>query len=192
MTQSPLLFLVGGPKRTGKSIIGRRFNARTGVSVVSSDDVIGMLEVAAPALGIGHDTATTWRVNRDLCAPFLEAFAEIRCRRGLPVLIEGELLPESVGRLLEWHGCLVRACFVGDIAASAESKYETLVEHIKREPLDWLWGYSEAQISRIAKEILEDSREYEQAAGELEIPFFDMQPDFEAAVDRVVNYLVDS
>jgi len=47
--------------RTGKSQIARRFNALTGVSYVSTDDLFAMLGVAAPSLKIGWDSGNTWQ-----------------------------------------------------------------------------------------------------------------------------------
>ncbi|MPZ50875.1 MAG: hypothetical protein GEU75_16515 [Dehalococcoidia bacterium] len=61
MSESPLVYLLGGPMRSGKSIIAERFNRRTGISVISTDDLVHMLTLAAPQLGISdEDDGDPW------------------------------------------------------------------------------------------------------------------------------------
>ena len=96
----PIIYLLGGPARTGKTLISLRFNAVSGISIVSTDDLADLVELAAPHLRIGHEFGATWRETRDGLAPFVEGLADIRGREERPILIEGELHPASVKRLM--------------------------------------------------------------------------------------------
>ena len=126
MSEEILLYLVDRPMRTGKSQIARRFNALTGVSYVSTDDLFAMLGVAAPSLKIGWDSGNTWPENRRKLAPFVAGLARDRVRDASPLLIEGELLPDMVGSLLRESGGKARACFVGNSAMELEDKVRIL------------------------------------------------------------------
>jgi hypothetical protein len=183
-----LLYLIGGPQRTGKSLTATRFGQATGVSFVSTDDFIESLQHGAPQLGIGHDIAPSWRANRALVAPFVEAFARVRVREARPLLIEGELLPESVALLLNDLGPAVRACFIGS-AEQALGVTEVAITSYSQTHNDWLAGSTPEQFREVALEVQTASQEYRTAASDLGIPYFDMQPDFEAAQQRVVRYL---
>lgn len=183
-----LLYLIGGPQRTGKSITAALFGHATGVSVISTDDFIEMLQHAAPQLGIGHDLALTWRANRALVAPFVEAFARVRAREARPVLIEGELLPESVTALVQDFGPGIRACFIGSADPELEVT-EAAIAGYSQAHHDWLDGSTPEHFRQVALEVQTASREYHAAASELGIPYFEMQPGFEAAQQRVVRHL---
>jgi hypothetical protein len=183
-----LLYLIGGPQRTGKTIATTRFGQATGVSVVSTDDFTEMLQRAAPQLGIGHEIALTWRDNRALVAPFVEAFARVHVREDRPVLIEGELLPESVAALLNDFGVAVHACFLGNADVPIEVTERAIIAYSQAHN-DWLAGSTPEQFRDVALEVRTASREYRTAASELGIPYFEMQPNFEAAVERVLRHL---
>jgi hypothetical protein len=194
---APRLYLVAGPMRTGKSIIAARFNRLSGISSLSGDDLIHMLGLAAPGLGISHRELDKemgkkrWRLNRDRLAPFVEAFAELRVWRESPIIIEGVLHPESVQRLMRRYPGVCRGCFVGNATVTPAVKVEHLLEHSKLSPKDWLRGKPAAELAAYATEIIEASLEYRDAAGALGIPYFELSPDFEAGVSQVVTYLKD-
>ncbi|MPZ50876.1 MAG: hypothetical protein GEU75_16520 [Dehalococcoidia bacterium] len=122
----------------------------------------------------------------------MEALADIRLGEERALLIEGELHPDSVGRLLTGFGSLVRACYVGSIATDVNTKAVQLRAYSETAPHDWLKGQTDAFMQRTAEEVLAVSRELEAAARDFKVPFFDMYPDFDAAIERVVAYLSSS
>jgi hypothetical protein len=185
----PVLYLVGGPMRTGKSQIAARFNARSGVSYISTDDICYMLGLGAPGLGIGWDAGNTWQQNRRLAAPFLEHLARIRIDEGRALLIEGEVDTEMTGRLLEEHAGAVRACFVGTASLALADKIAAIKAWSDAHD-DWLSGKPDEEVAWAARECLAASSEYEAAAKALEVPYFDLSDDWGAGVGAVVRYLV--
>jgi hypothetical protein len=189
VTLKPVLYLVGGPMRTGKTQIALRFNALSGISYVSADDLVNTLEFARPDLGIGHDLpGQTWRDKREALAPFLEGFARLRVEASHPVLIEGELHREMVRRLLAAFGEQVRACFVGTAGLSVEAKVADLRAWSSSQG-DWLSGKSPADFEWTAQVCLDASAEYKAAAMALGIRYFDLSNDWDARVEAVVQYL---
>jgi len=189
VTDNVFLYLVGGPMRTGKTLCARRFNLRTGISYISTDDLVYMLQEAAPLLGIGHDLpGTTWRGNRDALAQYVEALADIRMRETRPLLLEGELHPASVANLSARYADQVRACFFGTPSLDVPAKLRAL-RAWSASGGDWLTNETAEVSEWAAKECITASVEYREAAAELRIPFFDLSTDFDAMLDRVVDYL---
>jgi hypothetical protein len=185
----PLIYLLGGPMRTGKSQAARRFNKRTGISYISTDDLFRVLGLAAPQLKIGWDSGNSWRDNRELLTPFLVELARIRVQERNPILIEGELSPQTAGSLSEELGAECRACFVGSADLSLAAKVDALQAWSDAQG-DWLSDGSPDLTEWAARESLAASLEYRQAATQLGIPYFELSGDFEAAVERLVRYLV--
>jgi hypothetical protein len=166
-----------------------RFNALSGISYVSADDLVNTLEFARPDLGIGHDPpGQTWRDKREALAPFLEGFARLRVEASHPVLIEGELHHDTVSRLLAAFGERVRACFVGTAGLSVEAKVAQLRAWSSSQG-DWLSGKTAADFEWTARVCLDASAEYKAAAVALGVPYFDLSNDWDAGVEAVVRFL---
>ena len=182
------VYLLGGPMRVGKSIIARRFRERTGISVVSTDDVVRMLKDGAPQLGIDFEMPVP-----DECAalwPFLRPLIAIRVERLDPLLIEGEgISPLQVAAMSSEHVGRVRACFIGELTISPSEKL-THIRRFSEAHGDWLTGQSQEAYALIVDQIMAMSREYERECSALGITFFDMGDDFEQSADRVVEFLV--
>lgn len=185
--EAPLLYLVAGPTRTGKSIIAQRFNRATGISTLSTDDLVRMLQTGAPELGILHDI--DWRVRRKKLGPFIDGLVEVRMERGVPLLIEGEIWTEQVASLIESYGSFVRACCVGDCATTVEAKAAAMWTYSEANPYDWSRRMTDERRHEFAAVILAASLEFRAAAQRLGIPFFDMATGFEAGVEAAVKYL---
>lgn len=191
----PFLYVVGGPMRTGKSAIARRFNDRTGVSVISTDHIVSMLVYGLPKLSLEVDREE-WRegwkdarIRAERIAPFVEAHAASIEWELRPWLIEGEITAGSMERILGRIGSRTRACFIGDIDTTVEAKAQKLREHGEFDRMDWLRGKPDDYLLTIAQRVLDASIEYRAAARRLGLPFFDMAPDFNEGLERVMTYL---
>ena len=184
----PLIYIVAGPMRTGKSEAARRFNALSGVSYISTDDLLQMLGLAAPELGMGWDSGSTWRQNRERISPFLLELARARVHDGNPLLIEGEIEPELAAALRAELGDRARICFVGSAELDLESKVSALRRWSQREG-DWLTEGPDDLTEWAARESLAASIEYRAAANEVRIAYFELSGDFEAALGRLIEFL---
>jgi hypothetical protein len=187
--EAPLLYVVAGPMRTGKSIIAARFNRATGVSILSADDLVRMLGAGAPELGIRHDL--DWRDRSQKLSPLLDGLAEVRMERGVPLLIEGELSMDHVGSLIGSYQPYVRACCVGDCSTTVEAKLAAIRAYAATQDYDWTRRLSAERLAEFVRMSLADSLVFRYEAERLGIPFFDMSADFEAGVAAAVAYLIE-
>ena len=104
-----MLYLIGGPSRVGKSTVASRLSEASGASLLTTDAIVWMLQVAAPQLGVRHGSATKPDDARPYLIPFVEA-ATVDGTRDL--ILEGDALgPPVVAEFLQrWDG---RAVFLG-------------------------------------------------------------------------------
>ena len=184
---TPLLYLLAGPMRSGKSIIAQRFNRATGISILSVDDLVRMLQTGAPELGIRHDM--DWRDRSEKLAPLLDGLVEVRMERGVPLLIEGELSMEHASSLLHSYGSFVRACCIGDIETTVEIKTAAIRAYSRTQDYDWSRHLTDERLQEVVARIMADSLDFREEAVRLGIPFFDMASGFEAGVAAAAAYL---
>jgi hypothetical protein len=184
-----VIYLLGGPMRCGKSIIARRVVEMAPVSEVSTDDLRRMLGAGVPEHPIHGDMDPTARY--ELMEPFLEGLIDVRLQRDAPILIEGDAFSPA------WAAGLrdrypdpdrVRVCFTGELTLAPQIKMRRMREHAN-EHGGWLVEATPETYSWVLKRIYAISREQKETCDALQIPFFDIGANFEAAVERVAQYL---
>ena len=105
-----MIFIIGGPCRTGKSTVARRLQEVVGVSPVPTDALVWMLQVAAPQLGVRHGTRSD---KPERLFPFLRPFVDAYTAAGDTLVLEGDAVaPDQVFLLAKDRE--VRACFLGN------------------------------------------------------------------------------
>jgi cytidylate kinase len=136
-----VLYLIGGPSRVGKSTLAQRLHEAVGASLVTTDAIVWMLQVAAPQLGVSHGTPTKPIDTLPYVLPFVEA-ATVYGSRDL--ILEGDAIgPSTVTELLSrWRGravilgasgmtateCRARGGYVSELA---DDEVDELVRHIR-------------------------------------------------------------
>ena len=104
-----MIFIVGGPCRTGKTALGRMLHRALGVSPVPTDALVWMLQVGAPELGVRHGTRFD---KAERLFPYLVPFVNAYTAGDQTLILEGDgVAPEHASTLAESYA--VHACFLG-------------------------------------------------------------------------------
>lgn len=138
-----MLYLIGGPSPVGKSTLASGLHEATGASLVATDAIVWMLQVAAPELGVRHGSESKAEDAARFVGPFVEA-ATVYGTRDL--ILEGDAIgPATAAELLNtWEDS--RAVFLGaegfseaDVLAGGgyvstlePDTVAALLEHIRR------------------------------------------------------------
>ena len=183
----PMIILLGGAMRTGKTTIARRLVETLRISTISTDDIVEMLRDGAPQLGIHADMDPTARYP--LLEPFLDGLVRARIESREPLIVEGDAFsPRWAARARDEHPADVRPYFVGELTIEPALKLRYMRDHTATQG-GWLADESPETHDWALRRIFEISRENEAACRELDIPFFDIGADFNASVERVVRCL---
>ena len=124
-----MLYLLGGTPRSGKSILAREINRRTGLPIVSTDLLRGVLMQVDPELREAMKATDPIREVDAFFRHFVQALlvAEIQLES---CLIEGVgFLPRQIPQLTGIVRSELRACFVGRSAATIEDLFDHETEH---------------------------------------------------------------
>jgi hypothetical protein len=183
-----MIYLLGGPMRVGKSLIARRVRERSGISVVSTDDIARALRDRVPHLGITYEMSIPEEC--EALWPFIRALISIRLDRDEPLLIEGAgISPRRAAQAQQEFAGGVRACFVGELTVRPQQKLRMLRAYSETHG-DWLAEKPAETYEEIVRTIRSVSEEYKRDCGVLGIAFFDMGENFDSSVVAVVDYLV--
>jgi hypothetical protein len=141
-----LLYLIGGPARSGKSVLAGRLLQQHRVPYFSLDYLTSGLSLGAPVLGVHHDLSARERGERlwAVVEPMLRNIAEVEPA----YLIEGEaFLPDRLAALAKEYGGVIRVCFLGYARCDVEAKTAAIRAHPS--PVnDWVAGLTpEALVS---------------------------------------------
>jgi 2-phosphoglycerate kinase len=183
-----MVLLLGGPMRVGKSLIARRVRERSGISVVSTDDIARVLRDRVPHLGITYEMPIPKECK--VLWPFIRALISIRLDRDEPLLIEGAgISPQHAAQAQQEFVGGVKACFVGELAVRPQEKLRMLRAYSEAHG-DWLAEKPSETYEEIVRTIRTVSEEYKRDCDVLGIAFFDMGENFDESVAAVVDYLV--
>ena len=161
MVGSPLLFVIGGPCRTGKSTLARMLHAAVGVPAVPTDALVWMLQVGAPDLGVRHGRLVD---KAERLFPFLMPFVDAYTASGATLVLEGDAIgPLEASALAHQHN--VRACFIGHSGARPEDL--TLDD-------GWAARHSSEQLSSLAHFVAEGSLRLAAECRRAGWPYFDI------------------
>lgn len=192
----PLITLIGGSARVGKTTLARRLataistervhldNLLRAVSAVASSDDIATLS-KAPSV----DTHTPQQWLDEIRARdrvlWRAARAYVTARRGDPIIVEGGLWPDWVSQMEQEH----RAVFIVDTGDSADR----LVAMTHADPHSWMAErqWTEDKIRKWASYNRVRSETIAELAGQHGYPVFDIAIGMTLAQDRALRYLTD-
>lgn len=164
-----MIFIVGGPCRTGKTTLGQMLHRAVGISPVPTDALVWMLQVGAPELGVRHGTRFD---KAERLFPFLAPFVDAYIAGGQTLILEGDgVAPQHASTLADRHP--VQACFLG---------------HRQPVPEDlimdggWATGHSPEQLHSLAQFVALSSERTAQECQRLGWPYFDVGERGRAAI----------
>lgn len=182
-----MIYIVGGPPRSGKSIVRKKLLKEHKISGLSLDTFIEMLHKAMPELDI--NTAVDRKILNLRLWPFLEAFIETKMKGPDDFIIEGEYFsPDKIAKFQKDPRCKI--CFMLYPMIDLDKKLSSIREHAS--PKDWYNGLSDEQFWPFIEEWHLRSHQYKGQCEARKIKFFDTSFDFEKVVDEAVRWLMKS
>jgi hypothetical protein len=183
-----VLYLIGGPARSGKSLLARRLLRQLDAPYLSTDYLTSGLAVGAPALGVRHELPNRVRGERvwPVLAGMLRNIAEVEPA----YVVEGDvLLPDKVAQFAAEHGGKVRACFLGYARCTVPSKCAS-IRSVPGPVNDWVAHLNEECLAELVAEMRAWSASLESECDRHGLPYFDGSADFEGALHHAVAYLL--
>jgi hypothetical protein len=183
-----VLYLIGGPARSGKSILAQRLMRHHQVPYFSADYLTTGLAGGAPELALAHELPNRVRGERiwPVLAPLLRNIVEVEPA----YLVEGDLLlPERVAGLSAEYPGGIRTCFLGYARCQIESKCAA-IRSISGGINDWVSGMSDEELIELVSEMKEFSGFLEAECARHGVQYFDGSTDFAAAVQEAHEYLL--
>lgn len=172
-----MIYLVGGPPRVGKSTLALIALEEAGIPYCSTDMIVGMLEVAAPQLGVRHgfhaekaDSMTSLLTHFVCCADIgNDAY-----------LIEGDVITPAFAELIAPQLSDMRAVFLGNSMLT--------LDDLRHTP-DWLENSEAAEYEMVQREIVGRSRSLRSECERLGRVYVEMGGDRNAAFASALKAL---
>ena len=156
-----VIFIVGGPCRTGKTTLGSMLHRALGVSPVPTDALVWMLQLGAPQLGVRHGARFD---KAERLFPFLAAFVDAYTAGDKTLILEGDAVaPEHASGLAGRHQ--VQACFLG---------HRQALPNDLTMDLGWASGHSREQLQRLAQFVALSSERTAKDCRRMGWPYFDV------------------
>jgi hypothetical protein len=180
-----VLYLIGGPPRTGKSALALAFLRQERVPWLSTDVVRTLLRRVVPSIeeaDAGFDrTEELIRLMR----PFIDQIIEVCLGQASDYLIEGvEILPSDVARFRELFGP-TSCCFLGDSRASAAGLRDYRGEN------PWHVAFTDEELERMATGIRRWSERTAEGCTRAGVDYVDMGVEgFERGIARGLELLL--
>jgi hypothetical protein len=182
-----LLYLVGGPARSGKSLLAQRLLRQRQIPYFSVDYLTSGLARGAATQNVRHEQSNRDRGERiwPVLSGVLRNIVEVEPH----YLVEGgALLPEKVVEFSSRYPGAIRACFLGYAHSTAEAKCASI--RATPAPInDWVAKMSCEELVRLVSEMGEFSAYLEKECARLHIPYFDGSADFNNALNAAQLYL---
>lgn len=163
-----MIYLVGGPPRVGKSTLALIALEEAGIPYCSTDMIVGMLEVAAPQLGVRHGFHAG---KAESMAGLLTHFVCCADIGNDVYLVEGDVITPSFVRLITPQVSAVRSVFLGNTGLT--------VEDLRLSP-DWLEASDASEYDHVRRQVVDRSRELRAQCDELGCTYIEMSGDRDA------------
>lgn len=172
-----MIYLVGGPPRVGKSTLALIALEEAGIPYCSTDMIIGMLEVAAPELGVRHGFHAG---KADSMTGLLTHFVCCADIGNDAYLVEGDVVTPAFATLIAPQLSEMRAVFLGNTALT--------LDDLRHAP-DWLEKSQAAEYEMVQREVVERSRRLRTECAELGQAYVEMSQDRNTAFAAALKAL---
>lgn len=181
-----MLYLIGGPGRSGKTTLARRLTLHHHIPHLGLDHLMMALARGAPGLGIDPSapeaeiTARIW--------PVCEALIEALLAGGEEMALEGfSIMPAHVEALRRRHGEAFRACFLGQPGIDPHARWHLEQQTAVME--SWMLDLGpDAGIAEFGR-LRETGRTLERECDRLGLPFFDTSDGLEEPLRQAEAWL---
>lgn len=184
--EDDVLYLIGGPGRSGKTTLARRLTLHHRIPYVGLDHLMMALARGAPCLGIDPSapesevTARIWPVCEALIETVLDDREEMALE-GFPIT------PAHVASLRDRHGEAFRACFLGQPGIDPDARW-----HLEQQTAvmgSWMLDLGPDEGRAELLRLRETSRELERDCDRLGLPFFDTSEGLEEPLRQAEAFL---
>ena len=157
---------------------------KSGVSGIGTDDLIDVLQTAAPQVGIKFGNPSG--ENKLKLIPFIDALIAQMIRNHEDYLIEGDEFDfDHIQRLKE--NPQIKICFIGYKDVEIETKLQaTRTAALKG---DWTFMHSDDELKEILLKYKKKSVDLEKTCEEIGVKYFDTSNDYNEVLNKVIEYL---
>jgi cytidylate kinase len=172
-----MIYLVGGPPRVGKSTLALIVLEEAGIPYCSTDMIVGMLEVAAPELGVRHGfhadkaNSMTGLLTHFVCCADIGNDA---------YLIEGDVITPAFAQLIAPQLSEMRAVFLGNSALT--------LDDLRHAP-DWLENSETTEYEMVRREVVARSQRLRAECEQLGYAYVEMSQDRDASFAAALKAL---
>ncbi|MGE0238321.1 MAG: hypothetical protein AB7F09_09915 [Parvibaculaceae bacterium] len=172
-----MIYLVGGPPRVGKSTLALIALEDAGIPHCSTDMLVGMLETAAPSLGVRHgfhaDKATSMSV-------LLTEFVRCADLGNEAYLVEGDVVMPAFATAVRSRLSAMRCVFLGNTKLTDDA--------LRRMP-DWLAGQDAAGYDDARRRIIRLSESLRDDCTQEGHPYIEMGDGWETGLAAAARAL---
>lgn len=172
-----MIYLVGGPPRVGKSTLALIALEEAGIPYCSTDMIIGMLEVAAPELGVRHG------FHPDKAQSVSGLLTHFVCCADIgndAYLIEGDVITPGFAREIAPQVSGLSAVFLGNTAIT--------LDDLRISP-DWLESAGPEAYDTVRREVVERSHALRAECERLGCSYIEMGGDRDTAFAAAIKAL---
>lgn len=163
-----MIYLLGGPPRTGKSTLARRLNQQHGIPVVSTDLLRGVLVMVVPELREAMRNGDPYREAEVFYSLLRQTIAVANVQLSDCVVEGVGFFPAQVAKLREELGMDLRCCFLGHSTARPEDLFGHETQHRVYDKL------SEEQKTAFCRHIVGWTERLAADCAESQTPFVDL------------------
>jgi len=184
-----MIYIVSGASRSGKSLVAKRMSEKTGVSYISTDNLMMGYIDGLPELGLSENM---WPNEiAEIMWPFLEAMISNMIENEMDYIFEGEaFLPKKISTLRMLHPNKIKVCFLGFTDIPLEKKMMNVKKYSNGKH-DWL---AKKEDEFIEEHIINMKLYSAIVRNECNIygcKYFDSGSSFTETMDSVIEWLVE-
>jgi len=179
--------IIGGAPRAGKSLLAKRLQKETGLSLISNDYLVSAMEGIFPELDIRHGEAHRARTSEQVF-PFMKAYLWLHSDWGRQdfILDTTHLTPAQLAE--SGMSKKYKTVFLGYPRLAPAEKLSLTRRHAAPSG-DWTNNVGDEELLKTLAELIALGKTLEQQCREHDIPFFDTSENFETALDEAYKYL---
>jgi hypothetical protein len=191
-----MILILGGPSRSGKTMLSRRLLKECGIPYFCLDVMVMGLTLGIPDLHIEPEAPyipkaeKLWPFVKVMCETILDSQMDVQVSSPAePYCLEGDLfLPKHAGELQQAFPGWVKSCFLGYADVDPFDKL-TQIRSIGGGMNDWLKNFPDDYVLSLIKESIEFSIYLRDECRRLEIPYYDVSSDFMMGVNQAFQHL---